>query len=205
MIVFFKLSGANLVYATHEFLDGDQFRRSLYNCTPTDLCSTLISESVADLPNVGDYRDILGDTVRLINTAKELPDLNKETQYMTYDESGDTLSVKNIGELELTTDATDSHQPYDGIPDIPGDGTSSCNIFIKKKDSEGAYLTGAEDNDTVEISCSRGKLSAIQVELVNGEAQVSLTSVAETCVSQIRATADVLSEGNIEIQFAPVS
>jgi len=107
--------------------------------------------------------------------------------------------------IELTTDATDTHQPYDGIPDIPANGTSTCNIFIKKKDPYGNYMTDPGDNDQIELENTRGSLSAIQTNLVDGEATIVLTSIAETCISEITATGEDLKEGEIQIQFAPTS
>lgn len=111
--------------------------------------------------------------------------------------------------LELTTDAEDTYQPYDGIPDIPADGTSSCSIFIKKVDREGNYHTDESDNDQVDIRCSRGSINALRVNLVNGEASVTLTSVTETCISNVEAWGSEygskLGKQTIDIQFAPVS
>jgi len=66
-------------------------------------------------------------------------------------------------------------------------------------------MTGSEDNDVVDIECSRGRLGAIQAQLVNGVAQVALTSAAETCISKITATGDSLVPDDIDIQFAPIS
>jgi len=127
---------------------------------------------------------------------------------ITYD--GGSLSVlDNMRFIELTTDAEDTHQPYDGIPDIPADGTSQCNIFIKKKKRDGSYCTESSDDDQIDISCTRGKLNIIRTNLVNGEATVILTSISETCVSTIYALGSsegsFLDQGEIEIQFAPTS
>ena len=104
--------------------------------------------------------------------------------------------------LELTTDATDTADPIDGIPDISADGVSSCTLYIKKKSKLGNYLTGASHTDQIDLSCTRGKLSAIRVNLVNGEAEITFTSVAETCVSDIVANSEDMS-ATIQIQFAP--
>ena len=106
--------------------------------------------------------------------------------------------------LELTTDATDTADPVDGIPDIPADGVSSCTITIQKKNGEtDADMVAAGDDDTVTLTNTRGALSVLQVDLVNGTADVTLTSVAETCISDIVASADGLDSGSIQIQFAP--
>jgi len=107
--------------------------------------------------------------------------------------------------IELTTDATDDSDPIDGIPDIPADGSSSCTVFIKKMSGHGNYLTGSEHNDQIDLRASRGRLNDLRVNLVNGEAQVTLTSVAETCVSKVHAHSDTIDyeDSEIEIQFAP--
>jgi len=105
--------------------------------------------------------------------------------------------------LVLTSDATDSADPYKGIPDIQADGVSECNITILKKDYLGNALTGDDDNDSVMIETSRGRLNTLRVSLVKGTASVILISSAETCVARVKATADGLESGNIDIQFAP--
>ena len=105
--------------------------------------------------------------------------------------------------IELTTDAVDTADPINGIPDIPADGTSSCSIIIKKRDRAGNYLTDVGDNDTIDLECSRGKLSALRINIVNGEASVTLTSIAETCVSEVKAKVEGMEPVIIRIQFAP--
>jgi hypothetical protein len=61
----------------------------------------------------------------------------------------------------------------------------------------------AGDNDTVDLECTRGKLSALRIDLVNGEGSVTLTSIAETCVSEVKAIAQGMDPVSIQIQFAP--
>lgn len=43
--------------------------------------------------------------------------------------------------LVLTTNATDSVTPHAGVPDIPGDGTSTCTITITKKRTDGSSVS----------------------------------------------------------------
>lgn len=106
--------------------------------------------------------------------------------------------------LELTTDATDTADPINGIPDIPGDGVSTCLIKIQKKSgASGNDLTGGSHTDTVDLETDRGKLSDLRVNLVNGYAEVTLTSVPETCATFVSAVAEGLGVGEIQIQFAP--
>jgi len=111
-------------------------------------------------------------------------------------------------ELELTTDAEDTYDPYDGIPDIPADGVSSCTITVKKKDRLGNYKTSESDNDQIDIRATKGALSTLRTNLVNGEAAITLTSLIETCVSVVdvwgSAEGSPLSRKTIQIQFAPV-
>lgn len=104
--------------------------------------------------------------------------------------------------LELTTDATDDAVPVDGVPDISADGVASCTIYIKKKSALGNYLTGSSHDDTIDLDTTRGKLSALRVDLVNGEAEITLTSVPETCIATVSAVSGEMS-AEIEIQFAP--
>jgi len=124
---------------------------------------------------------------------------NLKTSEITRDEF-----IANLPKvLELSTDATDTADPINGIPDIPADGTSTCTIFIKKKDLFGNYLTSSEDNDTIYLTNTRGKLSSLKVNLVNGQAQVTLQSIPETCVSIVEAKGENLISARIQIQFAP--
>jgi len=121
----------------------------------------------------------------------------KSIEVLTWDDV--VMSPK----FTLTTDATDTYTPYNGIADIEADGTSYCTITIQKKDYLDNDMTAAEDNDTVTIETSRGKLSAIQVDLVNGTKTFTLTSVSETCIADVRVFSDGIKDGNIKIQFAP--
>lgn len=123
--------------------------------------------------------------------------------------SGGVISSVTDNEryIELTTDAEDTYQPVDGIPDIPADGSSTCNIYIKKINRSGAYCQDAGDDDQIDITSSRGNLGTLRTNLVNGEATIVLTSVAEECVSKIIAFGSgegaVIPSGTIQIQFAP--
>lgn len=103
--------------------------------------------------------------------------------------------------FEITTDATDTHSPYEGVPDIDADGTDYCTITITQKDYKGDILS---EDKTVYVECSRGKLSALSVDLVNGVGTVTLTSVSETCISVVEVRDELGGEvfGFIEIQFA---
>ena len=108
--------------------------------------------------------------------------------------------------LLITTNATDTASPMDGIPDIAADDVSTCQINIQKQDADGNDLTGSGETDQVDIVNTRGKLSSLRVNLVNGAASVTLTSVPETVVSDISASSDQenVDDGSIRIQFAPV-
>lgn len=106
--------------------------------------------------------------------------------------------------LRVTTDATDDNPP-DGYPDIPADGVSTCRIMIQKVNGQtGADMAGAGDNDLVQIMTQAGKLSAVQVNLANGYAEVTLTSATDTVITLVRAfdPSGVLEEGAIQVQFA---
>lgn len=106
--------------------------------------------------------------------------------------------------LRVTTDATDDNPP-DGYPDIPADGASTCRIMIQKVNGQtGAEMVDAGDNDLVQIMTQAGKLSAVQVNLVNGYAEVVLTSATDTVITLVRVfdPSGVLEEGAIQIQFS---
>jgi hypothetical protein len=106
--------------------------------------------------------------------------------------------------LRVTTDATDDNPP-DGYPDIPADGVSTCRIMIQKVNGQtGADMTAPEDDDLIQIATQAGKLSAVQVNIVNGYAEVVLTSATDTVITPVRAfdPNGVLEEGAIQIQFA---
>lgn len=107
-----------------------------------------------------------------------------------------------VAQLVLTTDATDTaYCPVANTPDIKGDGASACTITITKKDNAGN--TVKDSTTQVDLETSRGKLDALRVTLTNGMATATLASVAETCIATVKATADGVEAGKIDIQFAP--
>lgn len=131
-------------------------------------------------------------------------DPNVLINYTRYRVSADRLGVEKKDSFVLSTDATDNNPP-DGYPDIPADGVSSCKIQIQKKNGEtGADRTAAEDNDLMEIRTQRGRLSVWQVQLVNGYAEVTLTSSTETVITEVTVydAAGQLGKQVIQIQFA---
>jgi hypothetical protein len=103
----------------------------------------------------------------------------------------------------ISTDATDNNPP-DGYPDIPADGVSTCKIMIQKKNGETGFdMTAPEDNDLMELRTQRGRLSAWQVSLVNGYAEVTLTSTTETVITEVVFDiARQLGRQVIKVQFA---
>jgi len=106
--------------------------------------------------------------------------------------------------LRVTTDATDDNPP-DGYPDILADGISTCRIMIQKVNGQsGADMVGAGDSELVQNTTQAGKLSAVQVNLVNGYAEVVLTSSTDTVITLVCVLdpSGVLEEGSIQIQFA---
>jgi hypothetical protein len=106
--------------------------------------------------------------------------------------------------LRVSTDATDNNPP-DGYPDIPADGLSTCRIMVQKVNGKtGAEMTEIEDNDLIRFSTQTGRLSAVQVNLVNGYAEVTLTSSTDTVITTVRVfdPSGVIKEGTIEVQYA---
>lgn len=124
--------------------------------------------------------------------------------YPRYRVRADLLGLEKKDYFVLSTDATDNGPP-DGYPDIPADGVSSCRIMIQKKNGEtGLDMTAPEDNDLMELRTQRGRLSAWQVNLVNGYAEVTLTSSTETVITEVTVydVAGQLGKRAIQIQFA---
>ena len=105
--------------------------------------------------------------------------------------------------LRVTTDATDDNPP-DGYPDIPADGLSTCRIMIQKVNGRtGADMTGAADNELVQLTTQAGKLSAVQVSLAAGYAEVVLSSSTDTVITEVRAfdPSGALEAGSVQVQF----
>lgn len=124
--------------------------------------------------------------------------------YTRYRVKSDLSGLEKKDYFVLSTDATDD-QPPDGYPDIPADGISNCKIMIQKKNGEtGADMISQSDNDLMEIRTQRGRLSAWQVNLVNGYAEVTLTSSTETVITEVSVydVARQLGQQTIKIQFA---
>lgn len=126
-----------------------------------------------------------------------------EVNGLTYDGS----NFKVNPEYRLSTDATDDHEPEQGVPDIPADGTTSATITIQKYSGKDNKLTGSSHDDTVYVEATRGKLSSMNVSLTGGSATVELQSVQETVVSEIEAYSPdgAVRSGTIQIQFTPES
>lgn len=126
------------------------------------------------------------------------------SNYTRYRVTADLLGVEKKDYFVLSTDATDNNPP-DGYPDIPADGISSCTIMIQKQNGEtGLDMTAPQDNDLMELRTQRGRLSAWQVNLVNGYAEVTLTSSTETVITEVMVydVAGQLGKQVIQIQFA---
>lgn len=131
-------------------------------------------------------------------------DPNVLINYTRYRVRADLLGVEKKDYFVLSTDATDNNPP-DGYPDIPADGVSSCKIKIQKKNGEtGLDMTSPQDDDLMELRTQRGRLSAWQVNLVNGYAEVTLTSSTETVITEVTVydVAGQLGQQVIKIQFA---
>ena len=117
----------------------------------------------------------------------------------------DVVAFLTPDKIKLTTTATDTVVPFDGVPDIVADGVSTATINLQKKDKDDNDLTSAGDNETIYLSTDGGSLSAISVNLVNGAASVTLTSSIETKCALIKAWAsdDSLTSDTLLIQFRP--
>jgi len=179
---------------------GEDYERSVDNKASMDEQSLILGADISDLVNVGE-RKYISDNIEAVNTIKDTPLHNKDESYLSYDSQSDEIEVKARELLEITTDAQDTSDPYDGIPDIPADGTSQCTLYIKVKNKSGDYL---QLNTETILESTRGRLSSLKVNLTNGVGEVSLLSAKETCVSTITASASRIIPGDIKIQFSPV-
>jgi hypothetical protein len=150
-------------------------------------------------------REVLGVTdVTKVSDITIPDDEAVMMNYIRYRVKSDLSGVEKKDYFVIWTDATDDNPP-DGFPDIPADGVSSCKIMIQKKNGEtGEDMTSPEDNDLMEIRTQRGRLSAWQVNLVNGYAEVTLTSSTETVITEVTVydVARQLGQQVIKIQFA---
>ena len=94
-------------------------------------------------------------------------------------------------------------------PAILADGQSQATITIQKykqtlqEDNtiqEKPENSGAEE---ITIATTRGKLSALKLNLVDGQGTFTLTSVPETVKAIVTASSFTLGKTNIVIQFTP--
>jgi len=130
-------------------------------------------------------------------------DQNVLINYTRYRVKADLLGVEKKDYFVLSMDAADDSPP-DGYPDIPADGVSICQIRIQKKNGEtGLDMTSLQDNDLMELRTQRGGLSAWQVNLVNGYAEVTLRSSTDTVITEVTVydVARQLGQQVIKIQF----
>jgi len=114
------------------------------------------------------------------------------------------LQVKD--KYALTTDATDTTDPYDGVPDIVGDASSSCTIDINKTDWLDTPVTYQEDTPVTEdvvIETTNGSLPVEAITLSNGVGAFTLTSSTETVLATVTVSKadDNKVLGTIQIQF----
>lgn len=152
--------------------------------------ASLLALGVTDLASVADLT--LPDDQRVL------------INYTRYRVRADLSGVEKKDYFVLSTDATDNGPP-DGYPDIPADGVSSCRSMIQKRNGEtNLDMAAPEDNDLMELRTQRGRLSAWQVNLVNGYAEVTLTSSTETVITEVTVydVAGQLGKQAIQIQFA---
>jgi len=114
----------------------------------------------------------------------------------------DVELVQNI--IVLTTTAQDTVTPFDGIPDVPADGVTPATITVEVKNPD-TNQVDTNANDILYVSTERGKLSTVNIQLVNGVGSFQITCT-ETVVTTIRVwhPQDKYKQGEIKIQFRPV-
>jgi len=110
---------------------------------------------------------------------------------------------ETVNEIILTTDAQDTVTPFDGIPDVPADGVTPATITVEVKNPD-TNLIDTTANDILYVSTERGKLSTVNVQLVNGVGSFQITCT-ETVVTTIRVwhPQGKYKPGEIKIQFRP--
>ncbi len=106
--------------------------------------------------------------------------------------------------ISLSTDAQDTVSPFDGIPDVPADGTSVATITVEIRNPETNQIDTTA-NDILYVSTDRGTLSAVNVQLVNGVGSFTIKSF-ETVVATIKVwhPQEKYKPAEIKIQFRPV-
>lgn len=94
-------------------------------------------------------------------------------------------------------------------PAILADGQSQATITIQKYkqtlQEDNTIQEKPENSGTEEITIAttRGKLSALKLNLVDGQGTFTLTSVPETVKAIVTASSFTLGKTNIVIQFTP--
>lgn len=80
----------------------------------------------------------------------------------------------------------------------------SVLIKVMKYILKGDELTPAkEGNERIKLSCSRGYLSALEIDLKDGEAEIIWTSVKETIPVKIIASEITLGTASVDIELIP--
>ncbi len=103
--------------------------------------------------------------------------------------------------IALTTDAPDAENP-NGVPEIAGDGVSTCTIAATVMGANGEVDRAFAG--TVRFTTQRGRLSARNgiVPAREGVAEVVLTSVAETVPPfEVWAEAEGCLPGSVRLEF----
>lgn len=104
-------------------------------------------------------------------------------------------------QIELSTDAKDTQNP-NGVPEIAGDGQSTCELIARIRSRDGKV--NQKFNGNVTFHTERGRLDARNgiVKAKRGVAKVKLTSIAETVPPfLITATADGCTPATMRMEF----
>lgn len=113
--------------------------------------------------------------------------------------NGTNLVSCSLYNLRLTTP----------ILEIPADGISQAIITVQKykqtHQEDNTIQEEPENSGTEEITfkTTRGKLSTLKLNLVNGQGQFALTSVPETVRATVTASNPDLGRATVDIQFTP--
>lgn len=106
-----------------------------------------------------------------------------------------------LDRLILSTDASDNQNP-NGVPEIEGNGTSSCEITATVISADGEVNT--QFSQPITFRAARGRLSARNgiVQARTGVATITLTSAPETVPPfEVWAEAEGCIPGALKLEF----
>jgi hypothetical protein len=119
--------------------------------------------------------------------------------------------VPSLAHLLASVEASALH-PVDGVPMIPGDGTSFAVVTVKKVNEQGEALTRKKDNDVIWLRTDQGSLREDKdkgpeeirsVKLASGAASFRLYSAAAKRLAtvQLLSASPNLRGASVQVEF----